>query len=353
MPFEIDFLTVGDGNGDAICVRYGNPLSGYTTHLVDGGFSGTSKTIIEHIEKYYDTSLIDNVVLSHADNDHAMGLIDVFEHFDIGALWMNRPWLYASEVLDQFHGGYTLQGLVDRMKELHPYLVEMEQIAERKEILIYPAFQGSTIGEFQVLAPTRDRYVSLIHELDKTPTSYAEEATKSIGRIITDAVKAAKDWVLETWGTETLGDNLSTSASNESCIVQIANFEGNKVVLTADVGPIGLAEAADYAQTLGLLSPPRFIQVPHHGSRHNVSKTTLNRWLGMPVPDETTKRGNAFVSIGTKKSDYPRRAVSNAFLRRGYPVYPTRTGSVRHSQDMPSRNWGAATAEPFHAQVEE
>lgn len=354
MPYEVDFLSVGAGNGDAICLRYGNPLSGYTAHLVDGGFSETSKTIIDHVEKHYGAWRIDNVVLSHADNDHAIGLIDVIEHFDVGAIWMNRPWLYASEVIDQFHGAYTLQGLIDRMRQLHPYLVEIEKIAaSRKGISIYETFQGTTIGQFTVLAPTRSRYVSLIHELDKTPTSYAEDAVKSFGQVLTDAVKAAKDWILETWGTETLGDNLSTSASNETCIVQMANFDGKKVLLTADVGPIGLAEAADYAEAFGVLSPPKFVQVPHHGSRHNVSKTTLNRWLGPPVPDETTKRGTAFVSVGKEKPDYPRRAVSNAFLRRGYPVFATRTCGIRHNIEMPSRNWGPAIAEPFHAQVED
>jgi len=147
-----------------------------------------------------------------------------------------------------------------------------------------PGFQGSQIGDFTVLAPTRGRYVSLIHELDKTPTSYAEDAAKSIGRIITDAMKAAKEWVLETWGTETLGDNLSTSASNESCIVQMADFDGRKVLLTADVGPIGLAEAADRAQTIGWLSTPKFIQVPHHGSRHNVPKQHSIGGSGCPSP---------------------------------------------------------------------
>jgi hypothetical protein len=65
---------------------------------------------------------------------------------------MNRPWLYASEVLDQFHGSYTLAGLIDRMKALHPYLIEIEDIAADKGIPIYPAFQGSQIGEFTVLA---------------------------------------------------------------------------------------------------------------------------------------------------------------------------------------------------------
>ncbi len=292
------------------------------------------------------------MVLSHADNDHAVGLIDVLEHFDVGAIWMNKPWLYAAEVLDHFHGNYTLEGLIARMKELHPYLIEIEQIAERKGVPIYAAFQGTNIGAFHVLAPSRARYVSLIHELDKTPTSYKDSAAKSAFEKLFEAARSVKAWAQEKWGTETLGDDLNTSASNETCIVQLASLENQRVLLTADVGPIGLTEAADYAGMLGELAPPDLVQVPHHGSRHNVTQSALNRWLGQPLADNTTKRGAAICSVGKEKPDYPRRIVSNAFLRRGYPVYSTRGGTKHHNFSMPTRGWLAAVPEPFHADVE-
>ncbi len=353
MGYEVDFLPVGDGNGDAICIRYGDQYVGYTIHVVDGGFSGTSQAIIDHIESHYGSdAAINHMVLTHADNDHAMGLIDVLEHFDVGAIWMNRPWLYSAEVLDHFHGNYTLAGLITRMKDLHPYLIKIEEIAAKKGVPIYETFQGTLIGKFRVLAPSRERYISLIHELDKTPQSYKESVEKSFGQIVVDAAKSFKEWIQEKWGAETLGDDLNTSASNETCIVQIASFETGRVLLTADVGPIGLMEAADYAQTLGQLAPPKFVQVPHHGSRHNVSRSGLNRWLGQPLADDTTTRGTAFCSVGKGKADYPRRIVSNAFLRRGYPVYSTRSSTKHHFHDMSSRNWGAATPEPFYEEVE-
>jgi beta-lactamase superfamily II metal-dependent hydrolase len=61
------------------------------------------------------------MVLSHADNDHAPGLVGVLEHFKVGTLWMNRPWVYAAEVIESFHGNYTLEGLVSKIKEMNPY----------------------------------------------------------------------------------------------------------------------------------------------------------------------------------------------------------------------------------------
>jgi hypothetical protein len=118
------------------------------------------------------------------------------------------------------------------------------------------------------------------------------------------------------------------------------------------LAPIGLAEAADYAQPLGLLSPPSLVQVPHHGSRHNVTPTVLNRWLGDPLPDQTTKRGSAFCSVGKDADTYPRRSVSNAFLRRGYPVISTKGSAKSLSKDMPDRGWQSVEGAPFYDQVE-
>src|SRR5437868_2692104 len=109
--YEIDFLPVGTSNGDAICIRHGNDQTGYYLHVVDGGFKDTGETIIRHIEAFYGIHyFINHMIVSHADNDHAAGLIAVLERFDVEVLWMNRPWLFADEILHHFHGNYTLKG---------------------------------------------------------------------------------------------------------------------------------------------------------------------------------------------------------------------------------------------------
>ena len=102
-------------------------------HVIDGGYTDTADTVIKHIQANYGANyFINNMILSHADNDHAMGLIGVMEHFDVKHLWMNRPWLFAAEILPYMHGNYTLQGLIDKIREMHPYLIELERLRERK-----------------------------------------------------------------------------------------------------------------------------------------------------------------------------------------------------------------------------
>lgn len=353
MAFEINFLPVGDTYGDAIVIRYGDDENGYFLHVVDGGGLDTGQTIIDHINKYYPGYFIDHMVLSHADNDHACGLIDVLKHFDVKHLWMNRPWLYANETLQHFHGKFTLQGLVDDMKERHLYLVELENLAKAKGTLIHEVFQGTQIGQFTVIAPSRQRYVQLIPDFEKTPTSYRDEAKEPTYGLLKSFLEAAKKWLDEKWDVETLSDNPQppTSSSNESCVVQYATLdEGKTVLLTADVGPAGLSEAAYYAAALGL-TYPKFVQIPHHGSRHNVTPAILDRWLGPRKPQGTVV-GTAFCSIGSNKPDYPRGQVKNGFIRRGYEVYANRNAMISHYSGSGHSGLVPLVPEAFDTKVE-
>jgi ribonuclease BN (tRNA processing enzyme) len=104
MHYEIDFLPVGDSNGDAICLRYGAE-NGFWVHVVDGGFIDTADTVINHIRFHYGAGIyIDHMVFSHADNDHACGVVGVIKAMRVENLWMNRPWLYAPDIIGSFHG---------------------------------------------------------------------------------------------------------------------------------------------------------------------------------------------------------------------------------------------------------
>lgn len=356
LPYMIDFLRAGDSNGDAIVVKYGDTKDGdFYLQVIDGGFTDTGDQIITHIKQHFAAKAkIKDVVLSHADNDHATGLIKVLEceDFTITNLWMNRPWDYVDEVIDGFHGAYTRDGLIKKMREMHPYLVEMEKIATKRGITIRAPLQGAKIGPFTVLAPSRARYVKLIPDLDKTPPSYAADSAKGIIGSLFKAAADVAEKILERLDFETLDDNPpTTSASNETSVVQWGSFGNKRVLLTADAGPEGLAEAADYAEQISLLIQPTLVQIPHHGSRRNVTPAVLNRWLGTyPAANQ----GDAIASVGKNEDIYPRKKVANAFTRRGYDVYATHTGWInfRHEYDK-REGTQPATVIPFNPDVED
>ena len=354
MPYEVDFLPVGESNGDAICLRYGSPSVGYTVHVVDGGYSDTGQLIIDHLNSYYGRDVhIDHVVLSHADLDHASGLRVIMENCDVGMLWMNRPWLYAEEVVHNFHMNFTVQGLRQRLRDAYPVLVELEEIAERRGIPIREAFSGQRIGQFTVLAPSRARYLTLIPQFTHTPDPRASALTSAM-RTAQALFAEAKSWFFETWTDEKLSDNPpATTAANESSIVQLATIDGHRMLLTADAGPEALAEAADVAEQLGMGGLVRFMQIPHHGSRRNVTPTVLNRWLGGPVQEGQAFYGTAFCSVGTNQPQYPRHRVRNAFLRRGYGVYSCRDGWICHNEGANRLNMAPIQSEQFSTRYEE
>lgn len=349
--FEIDFMDVEtDKSGDAIAMRCS--VSGVTEiHVVDGGFLDTGAKLRDHIKKYYDNpTFINRVVVTHPDGDHANGLRTILEEFEVGELWMLRPWEYAAELLPRFDRLTSVAGLQKRLKEIYSNLDELEKIAFEKDIPIYEPFQGATIGVFTVLSPSRARYLDLILESEKTPESTAD-AAKGVGQGLAEAlgkvVIKAVNFVRAAWGAEVFSPE-ETSAENEMSIVQYAQIAGEKILLTGDTGRAGLTEAANYAPLVGLVLPgiDRF-QVPHHGSRRNVSTETLDRWLGPKLGSKLAdgaENFTAIISSAKADKDHPRRAVVRACIHRGAKVITTEGKSIRTQMNAPKREgWTAVT----------
>ena len=359
--FEIDFLDVeSDKSGDAIGVR--DEIGGQTPiHVVDGGFQDTGESLVAHIRKYYGApKRIDHVVATHPDGDHAGGLRRVLEEFEIGALWMLRPWLYAGEIIGRFENYTSVDNLKKRLKEIYPNIAALEEIANEKKIPIYEPFQGASIGAFRVMAPSKKRYLDLVVASEKTPEATAEavkSAGKTLAALLEKAAAKLVTLVKAAWGVEAFSAE-ETSAENEMSVVQYALLCGKRVLLTADTGRAGLAEAADYAPNVGLVLPgiDRF-QVPHHGSRHNVSTEVIDRWLGPRLKEKPVKGKEAFsalISSAKKDEDHPRKAVVRAMVHRGAAVASTEGKALRTQMNAPARDgWVAVTPLDYPEEQEE
>lgn len=332
--FEVDFLAVGESqSGDAVTVRY--ERSGNTmVHVVDGGFQDDGAHVMSHLRKYYGNGAVNHIVLTHPHDDHAGGLRTVLEEADVahgGGLWMLRPWLYAPELLPHFARYSTADGLATALREAYPNVAALEEIAQERGIEIFEPFQGAQIGGFTVLAPSKPRYLRLVVESDKTPKEAAKSASSTILEALQHAAATAIHYVKAAWGVEVFSTE-PTSAENEMSVVQYANLCDDRILLTGDVGRDGLTEAADYAPFVGLALPgiDRF-DVPHHGSRRNVSSEVLDRWLGakLPEPLASDEDGHfgALISANRKDEDHPRRAVVRGLRHRGANV--VQTGETR------------------------
>lgn len=348
MKYEIDFMPVGNSNGDAICTRHGTDLFGYEINIIDGGYTEVGQKILDHLDSVYKKTDVQNLILTHADDDHARGLLTVLENCKVNALRMNRPWNFAAEALPSFHGNYSLKGLINAMRDLHPMLVELEDMALSKGIKISDTFAGNTFGPITVLSPTKELYVQLIPDMDKTPDNYKDQSI--FGGIVEQAGKALSN-VAENWGMETLEANPPpTSSSNESSIVQMFTCGNYRALFTADAGPIALGTAHHSAKQLQIPTQPNLLQVPHQGSRRNVTPAVLDAWLGARL-GTSFQRGHAYCTVGKNKTDHPRKKVANAFARRGYPVTVGRESVVCFSEDL-RHGWSKMAPLPFFDFVE-
>lgn len=355
--FEIDFLDVEcDSSGDAITMRVShNGIQ--TITVVDGGYSDCGAKIIDHIKKHYGNPIsIQNVVLTHPDGDHAAGLKKVLSDFTVERLWMNRPWLYA-ETLIQFYPTYNDLGrLRARLRSQYPNVSDLETIAIERGVIIEEAFQGTQIGHFTVMSPTFPKFIELVIRDDDK----AEEPDGSVSEKIEKAwwYKAAagiRNLLAALWGEENLPSK-ETTPRNEMSLVQYADLFGVKVLLTADAGQEALAAFVDYAPNVGLQLPgiDRF-QVPHHGSRRNVSSDLLDKILGpkKEVSGDYTDF-TAFISSAKKDTHHPKKSVVRAMIHRGGRVVTTEEGDVQTGCNAPARDgWGPAPLYPYPTEQEE
>lgn len=357
MGFEIDFLPVGDASksGDAITLRYGNLFGAraeQTVVVVDGGFKDTGDAVARHVNDYYRTAHIDLVVSTHPDDDHIRGLITLFERDDVtvGQLWLHRPWEHnenARIVKSYARRETAAEG------SFEAYIANAERLnalAEANGVPVVEPFTWQAMkGDGYTLAvvgPDRDYYRDLVGEFGKAA------AAKS-PTVFEKALTEVLSWADETLFIEALTDGGTTSPANNSTVSLLLTDGQRHSLLTGDAGMPALDRVANTLAEVGIgPSSLRFVQVPHHGSRHNVGPTILNRLLGQKGSE--VARGTAFCSAAADgEPRHPAKMVLNAFRRRGYPVGTTCGNAICFREGAPDRpGWGPLELEPFHGKVE-
>ena len=335
--FEIDFIPVGEGekNGDAIAMRITE--NGETEiYVIDGGTQTSGNALVQHVRDYYGTNQVDYLISTHPDMDHISGLKVILEELEVGELWMHKPWAHASDIFkDILDGRVTPHSLNVRIKESVRLATDVEKMAKGKNVKVCEPFQGAKIGSyFQVLSPSKEWYIELLKNFDKMP------AMRSNPMLENKAFASSTDSVSETWDIETLKEGGETSARNESSVVLLGILPDNYgVLLTGDAGRQALTKAYEYALSLIYnLKQCRFIQMPHHGSRRNVSPDLLDKLLGKILPKGSSAKKTSYVNTSKGAPDHPKKSVVNAFIRRGVKVVATKGSTICHRSGYPLRD---------------
>jgi beta-lactamase superfamily II metal-dependent hydrolase len=350
MAFEVDFLAVGDGekSGDAIAVRWGNlagPRAEQKVLIIDGGTLEAGQNLVSHVANYYGTTYVDAVLCTHPDIDHACGLKVVLEKLDFGFLIMHKPWDHANEIGEFFKNPFTPTKLKEKLKKAITTAHELQEICDDKGKQVYEPFTGGTWDNILILGPNRDYYRQLVAQFRETPV--AAYPVPSILQKVLSGAKETVEWMAEKIDMqyESLDDSGITSHENNSSVITLLTVDGRKILFTADAGIPALTAAAGYAATQNIvLNDLALMQVPHHGSKHNVGKTILNR----------IKAERAYISVGAQAPKHPARKVTNALFRRGAAVSVTAGKNLYFFKGVAMRDgWIPAPTVPFYDQVEQ
>ena len=277
--YEIRFFQVGSASkgGDAILIRLLDEFRKPTVIVVDGGYKETGEKIIDYLQKI-DISIIDLVINTHPDIDHISGLIRLFEEQSliIKKLIMNRPWRDSNITADYFADNrITDKSVNKRMTEAFNYAYQLEQKAIAKigeDNIIHPVVGNNYFDCLTILSPSKDFYRTKLIESDKTPTTLDNDSsTKTFAKtmgVLVSYIKGQMKWYDE-----------ETTPINETSIVTLLNMPDKVYLLTADAGRNDLKEALDYIDSINGIANQsvNVLQLPHHGSRKNISPELIRR----------------------------------------------------------------------------
>lgn len=356
--YEIDFIGLPESeakkDATAICFRWKMSDGTIKTGVYDAGFQAHGEAMVKLINEYYFDDVdnkkarkdkkIDYVFVSHPHNDHAGGIPTIIQSFDIGCIYMNVPWLYLDELMArlEINCGRNKKKFETDLRSYFPEIDKIEKEANDFDVKIVKAFVGTDIenGLLKILSPDFDYYLDMITNVVKNKDMAAKgESDLTESCSVAEGFKKAVSRALEDWQTELLGDDhANIDEENETSIILYGFKEKDGILLTGDAGVEALKRANYNAiqRKIDLSKDAWFVEIPHHGGRHNVTTSVMNSLFGKPSYEEENPYRTAYVSVA-EGSDHPRKIVVNSFLRRGFEVFKTHGFSRRHNVGMGKR----------------
>ena len=323
---EIDMLSLG--NADCILVtRWHDGIAERV--LIDGGGKSSSAIIRKFLRKH-NISYIDHVVCSHSHDDHASGLTELLsdDSLAIGRLWTHLQVNHIDvEALFKKASKYSNLKEAKAVTESLQTHISLVKLAIDRKIPISEPFAGKKIGCLTVCGPSPEFYKDMMSQF--ADESYYSSKT-TLATLLLERLKEQAD---ET--SDSLLDSPEADPLNDTSTILATEFDGEIYVFTADAGAQALAAALDTYE----IAPCKWMQIPHHGSRRNITQGLIKQFSPK----------TAFVSAeGSQK--HPRRAVVNAFKRLGTKVYSTHYpngGHLRHHSGLVPERAGYVRATPL------
>ena len=272
---SIKFKFLKAGHGDAIFIS-----TDTTNILIDGG---TRDTYIDSISDIYEelkesNQNLDLVILTHMDNDHIEGLIELLEEEvaeiledddyipTIKEVWFNSlDYKIFNKISPNSYIGareqVTFREFIHNIKDKIAYKeyisVDSETMLEKNEI------------KFILLSPNDNKLKKAYKKNEEILRDYISSTKESFSK---DCDESIEDLALNPLG----GDS---SVSNGSSIAFILIYDNKKYLFLGDAHiPLvveNLKKHQKYFNKEGKIEF-EFVKLSHHGSRYNLNQAFLN-----------------------------------------------------------------------------
>ena len=313
-----------------------------TVALVGGGRNWQDgERVLRQLDAHYG-GRIDHMVLSHIDCEHALGLLHVAEALDkdrIGCAWvqdLSKHGVNVKRAVARARKKATeaessvVRSVATHLADSVESTQRLIDVLKEKGVPVKEAFADGTnrIGPFEVLGPTQAFFedcvkfydnVAMLDEMVEAAISFARGTdSHALG-------PAYYDQVL----TEAVDDPLT---QEQASLVLLLTYEGDRYLFTGDAGRRALDAVADRDKMRNV----HWLEVPNHGSKHNVNPALLDLF----------RPALAYISAsGVGINPHPDLLL--ALESRGVAVYTTsKSGNVWHRRgDVPART-GYETQRP-------
>ncbi|HZY36454.1 MAG TPA: MBL fold metallo-hydrolase [Mucilaginibacter sp.] len=326
MVFEIEMLSVGAA--DAIILRYINIHNEEVVILIDAGNKGDGETIVKRVNNYTKQKYIDLAICTHPDGDHIGGFFHVVENIRIDEFWIHDPSKHKLEIKklrEELNIDNTIEKALKYVFESLNYneslisLIDKRKIRRDREPFAGLKYEYAPLW---VVGPSKTYYELLLSRFRDVEQLFEEE------NLLLKSQKGGEIINEELTSRQLLDLNNDRSKENNSSVIMLFEPKEGKYLFTSDAGPVALKKASENFDLTDL----DWMDVPHHGSRYNLSSEII----GILRPKV------AYISCDGSKH-YPSPSVIKELKKINCSVYSTATGSKIHRKGINIRpGWVSA-----------
>lgn len=297
MVFSLEALRAR--HGDSLIVHFGDPDKPRTI-VIDGGPSGVfKKALLPRLEELReargDKLEIELLMVSHLDDDHVKGILELAEAVDEGnelsqGLEVGTLWLNAFE--DTVGDGAPVKAGVSSVPaglESADLTAVVATVGEGRGLrdLARKLHWEENVGFDGLVVVPDDSGVEVDLELDPLKLTV-------IGPRAGELDLLRKEWVTELEKLRKkekargkVAEYLDQSVYNLSSIVCLAELDGKRMLLTGDARGDKILEGLEAAGLLGKSESDSMkvdlLKVPHHGSSRNLEQKFFERILAKEI----------------------------------------------------------------------